>query len=74
MAANYLICDPATDVISWTTSPPNGSSGTYFLVCTVSTDVVSWELGSTITGAASGTYGALSIESTTDVLSWDTNV
>lgn len=69
MAVNYLVCNPSTDNIGWTTTNPGTGPSTYFLAISTSGDVVSWKTGTEIL-SVSGAYSVLVCESTTDVISW----
>lgn len=66
MAVNYLVCNPTTDVISWSTSPIGGSD--YVLCIDKPTKVIGWSR------AGFGDFGTdlwqLTCESTTGVISW----
>lgn len=58
--AYFLQIDPATDTISWTTSP---ATNPIFRI-DASTDIPEWDAG------AAGSLRTLFIDETTDVIDW----
>lgn len=63
MAAYYINLDSSADAPFWSTNQLPSSPATHVLVITAATDVVAWNTSAFV-------EENLSIESTTDVVSW----